>query len=259
MDNKFSDQNIKEYFNSRKIEPSGQSWDRLDAMLSYGDKPVKKVKFNYWYYAASIAAILMISLIFNTKKDQAGKNNAMVINPTNHNKEILSEPELDVNPKITKQDALFVTQSDNENIQPTAKKAVEKQAKKEILPQHHLIEKESISEIAVLNKIEENNSINLHMKTEVLDIIKTDSDVFVQKSLRVDPLALLASLENNEKSNHEIQTKKKVSGKTKVNPSTLLKDAEEAAALGFMSKVFKTIQETSGTVITSVNNRNIVK
>ena len=32
------DNNIKQKFNSRKIEPSAQAWDRLDAMLTVAEE-----------------------------------------------------------------------------------------------------------------------------------------------------------------------------------------------------------------------------
>ena len=36
------DKNIKNKLNAREIQPSANSWDRLDAMLSLEEKPKKK-------------------------------------------------------------------------------------------------------------------------------------------------------------------------------------------------------------------------
>ena len=69
MDNKTLDHKIKDFFEPRTINPSTQSWDRLDAMLSIAETQKKKKSPIYLMVAASLAPILMISFWFIFKND----------------------------------------------------------------------------------------------------------------------------------------------------------------------------------------------
>ena len=47
------DNKIREKLNAREIQPSSQSWDRLDAMLSVKEEKKNKRGFGWLYIAAS--------------------------------------------------------------------------------------------------------------------------------------------------------------------------------------------------------------
>ena len=50
------DKNIQQKFNSRKIEPSAQAWDRLDAMLTVAEE--KKQPKNYFWLKIAASFLL---------------------------------------------------------------------------------------------------------------------------------------------------------------------------------------------------------
>ena len=54
------DKNIQQKFNSRKIEPSAQAWDRLDAMLTVAEE--KKQPKNYFWLKIAASFILFTGM-----------------------------------------------------------------------------------------------------------------------------------------------------------------------------------------------------
>ena len=76
------DKDIQQKFNSRKIEPSAQAWDRLDAMLTVAEEK-KQPKTYFWLkIAASFLIFSGIGYVFfqqNQKLDISQPTNEVVI------------------------------------------------------------------------------------------------------------------------------------------------------------------------------------
>lgn len=60
---------IREQLNARQINPSQNSWDRLDAMLTLADEKKTKRSFGWLYIAASIVLFFSIGLFFFNSKE----------------------------------------------------------------------------------------------------------------------------------------------------------------------------------------------
>ena len=60
MDNKNLENNIKEYFDQRTIQPSESAWERLDFML---DNEQNKPSNTNYYWLAGILSVLCLCLI----------------------------------------------------------------------------------------------------------------------------------------------------------------------------------------------------
>jgi hypothetical protein len=83
---------IKEKLNSREIQPSKMSWDRLDAMLSVAEEKKTKrypfLSFQFIGIAASILVFLSVGLFFiNQKEEVSGTDNQIVTKEVENNKE----------------------------------------------------------------------------------------------------------------------------------------------------------------------------
>ena len=78
------DKNIKNKLNAREIQPSANSWDRLDAMLTLEEKQKKKA-FPFYYVAASVLFALGLTFWFTNQSSEIiiPENNGIVI--TNEN------------------------------------------------------------------------------------------------------------------------------------------------------------------------------
>ena len=78
------DKNIKNKLNTREIQPSANSWDRLDAMLSLEEKPKKKA-FPFYYVAASVLFALGLTFWFTNQSTEViiPQNKGIVITDDN--------------------------------------------------------------------------------------------------------------------------------------------------------------------------------
>ncbi len=79
---------IREQLNARQINPSENSWDRLDAMLSVDETKKNKPSFLWWYIAASTVLFFSIGAFFYSNND-AKTNTAtpLVVNEAPSTKE----------------------------------------------------------------------------------------------------------------------------------------------------------------------------
>lgn len=67
------EEDFRKQLNSREIQPSGAAWDRLDAMLSVGEKNTPKRKTPWLYIAAGFAVFFTVGLfLFHQEKESKG-------------------------------------------------------------------------------------------------------------------------------------------------------------------------------------------
>ena len=87
--NKF-EKDFRNKLNQREIEPSENSWDRLDAMLAVAEKQQPKKSKDWFYIAASIIGFILIASVFfsqteeliDIKKSDVVIENKEIIKPT---------------------------------------------------------------------------------------------------------------------------------------------------------------------------------
>uniref|UniRef100_UPI00404A0BFB hypothetical protein n=1 Tax=Flavobacterium sp. TaxID=239 RepID=UPI00404A0BFB len=183
--------NIKDKLNAREIQPSANSWDRLDAMLSLEEKPKKKV-FPFYYVAASILFALGLTFWFTNQSSEIiiPENNGIVIRNEN------------VSPEINEVKNSILNQVSEEN-----KDAVLVENKKETNFQETIVQSRVVKK---QNLIQTNKSIainsSLNNNTKVLESLITDNEV--------------------EKEVEAIQVLKKKPFKIKIDANSLLSAAE---------------------------------
>jgi hypothetical protein len=209
--------------NQREITPSGNSWDRLDAMLTVAEekKPIRN--YGWIYIAASIIGFAFLGTFFFTQSNNNGtfESNEVVIennqkaepiqngitivplNPKSESTVVISEvKKVKRNPKVTNQ---VVQNSNSDSLIPILEKKLTNQ------------------------------------KTEQLASSST-SDIIVEKMLAE---VQTISKEGNSKT------------KVKVNPNTLLTQVDGELELSFREKVINKVNKNYQTVKVALANRNI--
>ncbi len=93
------DKNIQQKFNSRRIEPSAQAWDRLDAMLTIAEE--KKQPKNYFWLkiAASFLIFSGMGYIFfqqNQKSEVLQPSNEVVISKETPTNEVENNDDMEI-------------------------------------------------------------------------------------------------------------------------------------------------------------------
>jgi len=257
MDNKTLDHKIKDFFEPRTINPSTQSWDRLDAMLSIAETQKKKKSPIYLIVAASLAPILMISFWFIFKNDMLKtKTNESLVSSQSHN------IESKINPKITsipgpKPKAEVENTSISENIDNLS--FIDKSPS---IKDKHNRPKSEIN--LVLTSYTSQDNLSSDNTTERQSITINDDHETGNNS---EPTIGEGETTQNPAKNIESEIVTNISQnkdagsryKYGLDPEKLLKEAESKSQQSFLSKVFKTLTEKSESVVTAVTTRNEIK
>jgi hypothetical protein len=230
--NKLENQ-FREKLLNREINPSVNTWDRLDAMLSVTDtndsgkvniKP--KSNFLWLYIAASIVGFLLIGTIFINQKENNSK---------------FSPNQINVVTETPKNNA-------TKSIKPTE---IELIPEKPILKQ---INKSLVQSQKKINSIHPANSTtplsSLQAFSNETKPIEAVQEIAATKTTTPNNIdELLASVEKNSKSN-----KKKSS--LKINSATLLNQVDGELQITFREKAFNTIAQKYKEAKEALANRN---
>lgn len=251
MDNQSMDNKIKKYFEHRTIDPSTQAWDRLDSMLTVAEKPKKR--FHIYYLMAFAASLITILIMF------IGPNNEQLENIEATNKVALTqndavEKEVKVieNELVQTKDIIVENGSDKKVINSKEDKSqsnpIEQKDKKS--------DDISIVENTIITTTPENKTAqNLLSENMVSSEIESPKVEEKKSTFKIDPEELLASITNVKSA----PTKTDVATNTKrrrIDPNTLLDEAENVVAKGFLVRALSSLKETSDEILTSVSNRN---
>lgn len=185
--------NIKDKLNAREIQPSANSWDRLDAMLSLKEEKPKKKAFPFYYVAASVLFALGLTFWFTNQNSEIiiPENNGIVITNENASPEIIEVGNsIPYQVSEEKKEEVLVENKKGANFQETiVQSRVEKK--------HNLIQAN--------NNIAVNTSLNNN--TTVLESLITDNEaekeveatqVLKKKpfKIKIDANSLLSAAEN---------------------------------------------------------------
>ncbi|MFD2564273.1 hypothetical protein [Aquimarina rubra] len=116
---KFED-SIKEKLEQRTIQPSDESWDKLDQQLN-DQHSSRKVK-NYWWLgiAASIIGFLILSTVFITSNEKVESNNRELVDVNKEGvKENRSTDFVKIKPQELKQEIREIESNKESLIKPT--------------------------------------------------------------------------------------------------------------------------------------------
>jgi hypothetical protein len=223
--NKFENE-IRNQLNQRSIQPSEQSWDRLDAMLTIAEQ-TKKRSFKWLYIAASFVGFTLIGFfLFNQQKNEG------LIVPENN--VVIEEKQSSESNEVP------IVLKNAPNLQPNQNKAVASQ---------------------VFDEKKSKNSMNIDPKKDkVLDVALTNIAVKeVETStqptmpIKINPEILLANVEKGEL----LTTNTEVSSKSvKVDANSLLTSVEKEVDASFRDKAIQTLNKNYKSVKSMLANRN---
>lgn len=236
MDNKNLENNIKEYFDQRTIQPSESAWERLDFML---DNEKNKPSNTNYYWLAGILSVLCLCLIVGFWLRNDGKIEKSIGNKVNKTEIIALDEEMPIVPANTV--ILDDTVSAQQEANTIRSKKVTQLVTQNLSAKHSELDFENVS-IPEINQKSENESFELPINTK-----KQNADY----ELKINAAKLLANVEQEMSSK---QTKKLI--KIQVDPKQLLAEAEKAAEASFLQKMYKNIQDNAGQIIVVVSNRN---
>lgn len=232
------DKNIKDKFNNRKIEPSAQAWDRLDAMLTVAEEKKQPKTFFWLKIAATFLLFSGMGYIFfqqNQKPEIVSPANEVVItneksdsdnnNTSIENNSEISNAELNQNTPITEKELAIVTPKTTYSKTEKATKQNENTTYKSKLDTY----------IAATTKQNE--------------ILKQNENNQKPTYNYITPESLLADVQGNKKTNGTTNTYKST---VKVNPNDLLNSVESELDQSFKDKTLAKFKQVKSVVV----NRN---
>lgn len=233
---------IREKLNSREIQPSEMSWDRLDAMLSVAEEKKTKRSFGWLYIAASILVFLSVGLFFiNQKEEVSGTDNQIVTKEVENNKEQNDSV-------ITKQNFTneIVTQQE-EQVAETINNKLQRINKKSSESFNQNNQKTGVNPIINKEKEIEYQLTEVIAQKDMPRIIFQEK-IEMPKKVAVNVDDLLASVEKT--------SKKEANAKVKVNANSLLSQVDGELEQTFRQKVINRIGKNYQEVKVALANRN---
>lgn len=228
------EKDFREKLSQREIQPSENSWDRLNAMLEITEEKKPKNKSGWLYIAAAIISFIAIGSIFLSQTEQ------LIDSPR---EDVVIENEIQI-PSQSVDSARSSIQSPkqlivNRNKQLAAEESHSK-SKRQSINNHQSTAKAMPSE----NQIHQSQSTALVNNQSSIN--KTETQV-AAIDIKVD--ALLAAVTPTE--NHpEISP-------VKVNAKNLLSQVDSEIKISFREKVIRTVSKNYQEVAEAVSNRNI--
>ena len=218
---------IKDKLNNREIQPSVQTWDRLDAMLTVAEGKKIKRPFGYWFIAASTTIFISLSP-FLFKQNTIGNNKNNNIVTTESKKGTIQNP-IKNNQKQNSIATSSNIQLENQSSKLTIKKSI-------INQKTNKNQNNSIQSIAIANNLEVNSS-----------------------GFKDKPLVSLQQMEKPNYVNVEelLHSAEKIKTPSiKVNASSLLSQVDGEVEHTFREKIFTRINKNYQQVKVAVANRN---
>jgi len=238
------EQDIQQKLQGRSIQPSAGAWDRLDAMLTIAEQqaapkeekivPVKKNNRNWLYMAA--AFLLMLGGGFFLMNQEAEQN---VINTTTAPQVVHSE-------------------AGTSDVNTTEVAEIVKATPETLTDKGTGIKRAAFAQ----NKADKNTVTTQPVpKQEIAQNIETVNNTPVtetpqvqKRKLRVDPEALLASVEGSQPKPGLAAINQP---KVKVNANNLLDNVEGELDNSFRNKVLNSLEKNYNVVKTAVTTRNL--
>ncbi len=231
------DKDIQQKFNSRKIEPSAQAWDRLDAMLTVAEEKKQPATYFWLKIAASFLIFSGMGYIFFQQNQKSE-----ILQPTN---EVVITNETPTNEVESNDDTEIIISPETQNelaiATPKATNSVTKKVSKQ--NDNSKYKSKFDSYLAVTEKQNE-----IIAKTENKT---TSQEQTNQKSTYnyVNPETLLAEVQGNKKPNGNTNTYKST---LKVNPNDLLNSVESELDQSFKDKALTKFKQAKSAFV----NRN---
>jgi hypothetical protein len=237
---------IREKLNSREIQPSEMSWDRLDAMLSVAEEKKTKrfpfLSFQFIGIAASILVFLSVGLFFiNQKEEVSGTDNQIVTKEVENNKE--QNDSVITKQKFTNE--IVTQQQEQVAVTINNKPQIINKKSSESFNQNN--QKTGVNPIINKEKEIEYQATEVIAQKDMPRIISQEK-IEMPKKVAVNVDDLLASVEKT--------SKKEVNAKVKVNANSLLSQVDGELEQTFRQKVINRIGKNYQEVKEALANRN---
>ncbi|PWA06508.1 hypothetical protein [Flavobacterium psychrotolerans] len=217
--------------NQREINPSTNSWDRLDAMLTVAEQKKSKRSYDWLYLAASIIGFLCIGALFFSQTEE--------LVDTRRNDVVLDANE------IVKPSPNTIHEETNKGIVPS----VQSQSVAEVSEVKKKKSNPKESELIIKNQVAQNSTPNNEHPTP--------NNIINQKSEQLNPLNQDNVKVDERITAVEIPSKNATSKSSiKVDAQNLLSQVDGELELSFREKVINTIDKNYKTVKVAIANRN---
>ncbi len=220
---------VREKLENRKIVPSDNAWNALQAKLDAGNMPKKRKVFPYWI-AASIV-ILLVSGVYLSNLNTENTNTPVVEATKENNIPEKQEP--------FHKESIIVVQENTEKETPAVKKERRPVTQKAVVAHHTPEDTEKKARSFEDQKVDE----------VVAQIQKLQQEKAVTEA-EID--ALLAAAQKAIRSKHKLTT----TTTGKIDAMALLEGVEEELDQSFKERVFEALKENFFKVTTAVAERN---
>ncbi len=229
---------FREKLNQREIQPSENSWDRLDAMLTVAEKP--KRNYRWMYFAASFLGFILIATVFLNQTEEVidVPNQKVVIeqnnveNDENTLEEVLEIPTENEVQVVSTTETIVEKKVRKSNPQPKSRPRINEKPSS----QSALASNDPVISSPIITR-EQSSSWRSNQKTNVT----------------IDVNALLASVDSD-------QPMTSIASKmipVKINSNDLLSQVDNELELSFREKVIQSVNKKYKEVKVAVTNRNL--
>lgn len=255
---KFED-HIREQLESRRIEPSAGSWEKLNQKL---DNAPENRKTYSWLYvaAAAVVAILIVSVFFTS--NQSAENTAPIVETPIEEPVIKEKPAVEMNTKeeqvvveeeaATKEilskpgnlakETIIASEENAEEIMKSEQAKVEQTGQNKI-SEEAIVQNKAVSEKPDLDSM----LINSKIEELVAEVNKQEQNGSVTDA-EVNALLTQAA--------REISTKRNFYESGKVDADALLADVESEIDQSFRREVFEILKDGFNKARTAIVSRN---
>jgi hypothetical protein len=223
------DNKIREKLNAREIQPSSQSWDRLDAMLSVKEEKKNKRGFGWLYIAASFLVFIGLAFWF-----------------TNHNTEFVIPQN---NGIVIADDS---SSSENDTIENSTQEIITKGEINNVI----LVQQETRLADKSISKEFTNKKKSVVVENSKANTMENNIQKSNEENGLISPEKLLASVENGVQNESIIADSKPNKTSVKVNPNSLLSSVESEINEEYRETTLDKLKRNFNQVKSAVANRN---
>lgn len=214
------DSQIKEKLKAREIQPSDQTWDRLDALLTISEEKREKKGYGWFFVAAS--TILFFGLgyfLFNSNETTEITNSVPVVTTSNEEMDTIETNKIEniavENGKpVLVQNEVNLSKTNNKSEATNTLPNVENVLQEKITPNTQLptiITYKYISPEKLLAEVQTQGKIN-----------PSDKKTIVKPRVKIDATSLLTNVEKELDETHKESTLDKLSKKIQDAKSALV-------------------------------------
>ncbi len=264
------EENIKDKLEQRVLTPSPKSWSDLAGRLDKEQQKSKKPVFWWFGIAASVAAIVFISLLY-INNDPSGSmelpeivNEEVDVKPleenTNTKSLVTQEEGSEKIAEVERQDSMEETSK----VPAKNQKTVKEDSKTKSVSKQNILNNTAVASI---NEAQQEKNVD-QVENSVKSVMTESAIEDIRVDAVVEEINKIKSQNNNTVTDRQIDSLLKIANKelfnerlakektNVVDADALLQDVEEDLGQSFRSKVYEALKNGYNKVKTSVAERN---